>query len=264
MKIEDCEMKKLEEDAEQANDVEGGLKTVDGVQATELQESLDALVSEMAGAINNLAADIIKEKLEKAMAKIIAANPSAAAAGAAAAVAAATADGSQPDADADSNADADGASADSQPEVTGKNVYIEDGREFDLCNEKDSFLAVPENLGRSKGVTPATGIALFKIKYACDLNFALVFDEYLAQCISKELCDNKVIKGIRAEYLNIIKALDSDEYKLLPTDSLSEIKFKVEHIREVVQPWTAKDNLGGIEDAAIDMTHGNLNKIAAK
>jgi len=69
---------------------------------------------------------------------------------------------------------------------------------------------------------------------------------------------------MRAEYLNIMKSLDSEECKLLPTDSLSELKFKVEHIREIATPWTAKDDLGGIEDAVIDMTHGNLNAIADK
>jgi len=172
MKIEECELKKLEEDAEQASDVEGGLKTVEGGQANELQESLDALVSEMAGAFNNLAGDVVKEKLEKAMAKITAADPTAAVEG-----------GSKPGVAGSSDPEAGAGGSDpeagdgSDPEVTGKNVYVEDGREFDLNNEKDSFLAVPENLERSKGVTPSTGVSLFKVKYACDLNFALVFDE---------------------------------------------------------------------------------------
>lgn len=69
---------------------------------------------------------------------------------------------------------------------------------------------------------------------------------------------------MRTEFRDIVKSLDSEEYKLLPTDSLSEMKFKVEHIREFIQPWTAKDDLGGIDDATIDITHVNLSAVAAR
>ena len=38
---------------------------------------------------------------------------------------------------------------------------------------------------RGTGMNPTVGVNLFKLKYACDLNFALIFDEYLAKCVNK-------------------------------------------------------------------------------
>lgn len=64
--------------------------------------------------------------------------------------------------------------------------------------------------------------------------------------------------------MNITKVLDNEEMKIIPGDTDAIIKFKLDKLEEFIRPYTAKDNLGGIEDAAIDMTHEALNAINKK
>lgn len=91
-----------------------------------------------------------------------------------------------------------------------------------------------------------------------------MFDEYMAKCVQKGKCDRGVIKGIKVDYLNLIKALDSEEMSIKPGDTADIIKFKLAKMEEFVYPFTAKDDLGGIDNASIDITHANLNKISSK
>ena len=58
--------------------------------------------------------------------------------------------------------------------------------------------------------------------------------------------------------------MDSEEYSIQPGDSHQVISFKLEKIKEYVQPYTARDDLGGIEDASMDISHANLNSLLGK
>jgi len=86
----------------------------------------------------------------------------------------------------------------------------------------------------------------------------------LAKCVQKGKCDRGVIKGIKIDFLNLIKALDSEEMSIKPGDTADIIKFKLAKTEDFVYPFTAKDDLGGIDNASIDITHANLNKISSK
>jgi hypothetical protein len=91
-----------------------------------------------------------------------------------------------------------------------------------------------------------------------------MFDEYMAKCVQKGKCDRSVIKGIRVDFLNLIKDLDSEEMSIKPGDTTDIIKFKLAKMEEFIFPFTAKDDIGGIDNAFMDITHANLNKISSK
>jgi len=87
-------------------------------------------------------------------------------------------------------------------------------------------------MARSTGLSPDVASNMFKLKYACDLNFALMFDEFMAKCTREKKCDPVAIKGMKLEFINIVKALDSEEYKILPGDTHHVISFKLGKLKE--------------------------------
>ena len=125
-------------------------------------------------------------------------------------------------------------------------------------------MKTPDNMSRSAGISPEVKVSLCQLKYACDLNFALVFDEFISKCIKETKCDPMAIKSMKVEFLNIIKSIDSEEMLIRPGDNLEIIRSKLEKSAEFAHAFTAKDDLGGQDDAYFDMTHQSLNKLCAK
>ena len=179
MSIEECELRKIEEQAEETRGNEEALESgASGASGADGDESAGGdqytleiqnaeLVNAMANEINASMNDVIKEKVEAvgdALMQTVGPPDSAA-----------ESDGSDP--------------AELMAEV----------QEFDLTNEKDSYLSCPTNMTRSTGINPAVSISLFRTKFACDINFALICDEYLAKCVSKKVCDAATIKGLKLD-----------------------------------------------------------------
>jgi len=173
--IEECDLRKIEEQAEEARGNQEALDSGaagDGGDASALENQNAELVNAMAGEINALIGDKVKENLEACGNKLLQlVGPIDGAGGAGGEGAGAGGDGSLTD----------------------------EGLNLNLTNERDSYLSCPENMTRSAGITPLVGVLLFKTKFACDINFALIIDEYMAKAISKGVLDPNVVKGLKLD-----------------------------------------------------------------
>lgn len=143
MKIEECNLKKLEEEAEEAKEEESALEAAgaasvegDGVAAggvaaggetAQESENIANLTNEMANEMNMIIADILKEKVEKVGALIL-----------------------------------NKLGAGSGEEEDG--VNLDEGMEFDTMVEKDNYLKTPDNMTRSAGITPEVNQGVFRLK----------------------------------------------------------------------------------------------------
>lgn len=144
MKIEECNLKKLEEEAEEAKEEESALEAAgaesvegDGVAAggetAQESENIANLTNDMANEMNAIIADILKEKVEKVGALIL--------------------NKLGPEASAGEGA---GAGEDG--------VNLDEGMEFDTMVEKDNYLKTPDNMTRSAGITPEVNQGVFRLK----------------------------------------------------------------------------------------------------
>lgn len=196
--IQECDLKKLEEEAEEARECQMGAEMTPDQT---LESNLEELVKEMKSKTNMLISDVIYPQLKKTCEFV-----------------------------------KDKIMTGSEVNSTDDDALQKDATEWDLTVEKESFMACPDNMRRSASINPLGGETIFKLKYACDLNFALVFDEFLAETVKKGLCDKAKIKNKRLEYLNLIKYHDEKENTIEPGETLEEIGFKLEKLQEWITP----------------------------
>jgi hypothetical protein len=179
-------------------------------ESEEMDTNLAGLVDNLSNELNLVVSEVLKEKIEQVSQHIIALR----------------------DQSGDNESGGNESSGNDELNTTVDGEYVEEGVTFDTTVEKESFLKTPDNMTRSKGINAGVKVNLCKIKYACDLNFALIFDEYLAKCIREKICDNTTIKNVKLEFLNIIKAVDSEEMMINIGDTIEIIKSKMEKLKE--------------------------------